>query len=87
MNVIKNCEDCVIKNFFHKNKEPISIDKAEIKRIVLSKIHWYDIKGSFKYFKGHIHKSRVFLSPLCIKLPQMNAYVKYFDNNNKYVNF
>ena len=87
MNVRKTCEDCVIKNFFHKNKEPISIDKAEIKRIVLSKIHWYDIKGSFKYFKGHIPKSRVFLSPLCIKLPQMNAYVKYFDNNNKYVNF
>ena len=87
MNVIKNCEDRIINIFFHKNKEPISIDKTEIKRAVLSKIHWYDIKCSFKYFNEHIHKNRVFPSPLCIKLPQMNAYVKYFDNNNKYVNF
>ena len=24
--------------------------------------------------------------PLYIKLPQMNAFVKYFDSNNKYMN-
>ena len=23
--------------------------------------------------------------PLCIKLPQMNAFSKYFDSNNKYM--
>ena len=27
-----------------------------------------------------------FLMPLCIKLLQMNGYVKYFDSNNKYIN-
>ena len=27
-----------------------------------------------------------FPSPLCIKLPQMNAYAKYFDKNSKYKN-
>ena len=26
-------------------------------------------------------------SPLHIKLPQMNVYAKYFDKNNKYINF
>ena len=26
-----------------------------------------------------------FPAPLCIKIPQMNGYVKYFDNNNKYI--
>ena len=30
-------EDFIIKNSFHKNQKPISIDKVEIKRIVLSK--------------------------------------------------
>ena len=24
---------------------------------------------------------------MCIKLPQMSGYVKYFDSNNKYMNF
>ena len=24
--------------------------------------------------------------PLCIRLPQMNEYVEYFHNNNKYMN-
>ena len=24
--------------------------------------------------------------PLCIKRPQMYEYIKYFDNNNKYIN-
>ena len=23
---------------------------------------------------------------MCVKLPQMNAYAKYFDKNNKYIN-
>ena len=26
-------------------------------------------------------------APLCINLPQMKGYVKYFDNNNKHINF
>ena len=40
----------------------------------------------FKYVIGYRHKGNVFPSPLYIKLPQMNAYTKYFDKNNKYIN-
>ena len=43
-------------------------------------------KDSFKYFIEYRHKDNVFPSPLCVKLPQMNAYAKYFDKNNKYIN-
>ena len=57
----------------------------------ISKEQHYQIKrsyskDSFKYFIGYRHKGNVFLSPLCIKLPQMNTYAKYFGKNNKYMN-
>ena len=34
--------------------------------------------------KNHRHEGNAFPSPLCIKLPQMKAYVKSFDKNGKY---
>ena len=34
------------------NKKPISIDKVEIKNLVLSKKNSYNNKGAFKYFIG-----------------------------------
>ena len=42
-------------------------------------------KGSFKYFIGYIHEGSSLPISLYLKLPQMNGYVKYFDNN-KYIN-
>ena len=36
--------------------------------------------------KNHRHEGNAFPSPLCIKLPQMKAYVKSFDKNGKYMN-
>ena len=39
-----------------------------------------------KYFMGYRHERNTSPSPLCIKLPQMNAYAKYFDRNSKYIN-
>ena len=43
-------------------------------------------KDSCKYFIGHRNSDNVFPLPLRIKLPQMNAYAKYFDQNGKYIN-
>ena len=79
-------EDCINKNAFHKNKRPINIDEVDIKRIVLSSKHSYGNRDSFKYFIGYIDIGNILPAPLCIKLPQMNGYTKYFDNNNKYMN-
>ena len=78
-------ENGIIKSAFHKNKRPININEVDIEEIVLSHKKSY-IKDSFKYFIGYRHKGNAFLSPLCIKLPQMNAYVKYFDKNNNCMN-
>ena len=78
---------CLNKNAFYKNKRPINIDRVETKRIVLPKKDLYGkMKGSFKFFIVYIHEGNAFPIPLCIKLPQMNGYIKYFDSINKCIN-
>ena len=77
-------EDCINKNVFHKNKRPINIDEVDIRKIVLSSKHSNGNKGSFKYFTGHINNDNALPIMLCIKLPHMNGYSKYFEN--MYVN-
>ena len=47
----------------------------------------YGNKVSFKYFIGYTDETNIFPISLYIKLHQMNIYVKYFDNNNKYMSF
>ena len=74
------------KYVFHKSKRPISIDRVETRRIVLYKKDLFDKKRSFKYFVGYTHEGIAFPIPLCIRLPQMNGYVRYFDSNNEYIN-
>ena len=71
-------ENGIIKSAFHKNKKTININKAHIEEIVLSHKKLYG-EDSFKYFIGCRHKVNAFPSPLSVKLPQMNAYAKYFD--------
>ena len=78
-------ENSIIKSTFHENKKSININEVDIKRIALS-----DKKSlcedSNKFFIGFRHEGNAFPSPLCIKLPQMKAYVKSFDKNDKYMN-
>ena len=78
-------ENGIIKSTFDKNKNPANINEVDIKRIALSDKKSYG-KDSFKYYIEYRHKGNGFPSPLCIKLPQMNAYTKYFDKNSKHVN-
>ena len=78
-------ENSIIKSAFHKNKKPININKVDIKRIALSDKKSLS-KDSFKYFIGYRHEGNAFPSALCIELPQMNEYAKYFNENRKYMN-
>ena len=77
-------ENVIIKSAFHKNKRPTNINGVDIEEIVLSHKK-SDGKGSFKHFIGYRNRGNGFPSPWCVKLPQMNAYAKYFDKNNKYI--
>ena len=78
-------ENSIIKRAFHKNKKPININEVDIKRIALSDKKSLS-KDPFKNFIGYRHEGNAFPSPLCIKLPQTNAYAKNFDKNSKYMN-
>ena len=74
----------IIKNLFPKCKTPVSIDKVDFKKIVLSSKESYGNKDAYKYFIWYVGNVGIIL--LYIKLPQIYAFVKYFDISNKYIN-
>ena len=68
------------KKKFHKSKEPIGLLSVDLNQIVVS----YKFKNNdegFKYFIGYL-KGKI-VKPLCIILPQMSGYIKYFENVSK----
>ena len=70
----------VNKKEFYKSKQPIDLDLVTIDQIaVLDKFKHSD--EGFKYFIGYQDNEIVKL--LCIILPQMSEYIKYFENGRK----
>ena len=68
------------KKELHKSKQPIGLDLVTVDQIVVSnKIKHCD--NGFKYFIGYQEDEIV--KPLCIILPQMSGYIKYFENGKK----
>ena len=76
----KNFEDKKIsKSNFYKIKKLFKIEDIDINNILISKKESYGTKNSLKYFIGYSDDDVI--RSLCIKLPQMIAYVKCFDSN------
>ena len=74
----------VNKKEFYSLKQAISLDSVDLNKIVVSnklKIN----ETTWKYLCGYLNNDIV--QPLCIILPQMNGYIKYFDNGNKNMSF
>ena len=69
---------------FHKSKEPINLLSVIVDQIVVSGKFKRNNKG-FKYFIGYQKGETV--KPLCIILPQMSGYIKYFENGSKNMSF
>ena len=67
----------VNKKEFHRSKQPIDLDLVNVDQIVVSNKFKYS-DGGFKYFIGY--KEGQIVKPLCIILPQMTEYIKYFEN-------
>ena len=74
----------VNKKEFHKSKQPINLDLINVDQIVISDKFKYSDDG-FKYFIGY--KEGEIVKPLCIILPQMTGYIKYFENGGKNMSF
>ena len=72
------------KKEFHKSKESIHLLSVDIDQIVVSYKFKHKDEG-FKHFIGYLEGGIV--KPLCIILPQMSRYIKYFENGNKNMSF
>ena len=74
----------VNKKKFHNFKEPIDLMSVNVDQIVLSDKFNHNEDG-FKYFIGY-QKGEI-VKPLCIILPQMSGYIKYFEYGGKNMSF
>ena len=74
----------VDKKEFHKSKQPIDLMLVIIDQIVVSDKFKHNNEG-FKYFIGY--QEGEIVKPLCIILPQMSGYIKYFENGGKNMSF
>ena len=72
------------KKQFHKSKQPIDIKSVNVDQIVVSDRLKHSDDG-FKYFIGYQEDEIVKL--LCIILPQMSGYIKYFEKGGKNMSF
>ena len=67
-------------NIILNKKEPIDLFSVNVNQIVVSDKFKHTNKV-FKHFIGY-QKGEI-VKPLCIILPQMSGYIKYFENGSK----
>ena len=75
----------VSKKEFYDAKQAILLNLVDINNIVVSNKVKNNNETS-KYFIGYMHNIDVVV-PLCIILPQMSGYIKYFENGGKNMSF
>ena len=74
----------VDKKEFYSSKQAISLDSADLNKIVVSS-KWKINDTTYKYLCGYLNNDTI--QPLCVILPQMNGYIKYFDDSGKNMSF
>ena len=72
------------KKEFYSSKQAISLDSVDLDKIVVSN-KWKINETTYKYLCGHLNNDVI--QPLCVILPQMHGYNKYFDNGGKNMTF
>ena len=72
------------KKELHKSKEPVDLMSVNVDQIIVCDKFKHN-NERFKYFIGY-QEGRIF-RPLCIILPEMSGYIKYFENDGKNVFF
>ena len=74
----------VDKKIFYPSKKAILLDSVDLSKIVVSS-RWKLNDTTYKYFYGYLSNDVIKL--LCAILPQMDRYIKYFDNGGKNMSF
>ena len=70
----------VDKKEFYSSKEANLLDSIDLSKIVVSS-RWKLNDTTYKYFCGYLNNDVI--QPLCVSLPQMSGYIKYFNNGGK----
>ena len=74
----------VNKKEFYSSKQAISLDSVDLDKVVVSS-KWKINETTYKYLCGYLNN--YVIQPLCVTLPQMNGYIKYFDNGGRNMTF
>ena len=74
----------VNKKEFYSSKLAISLDSVDLNKIVVSK-KWKINDTTYKHICGYLNNDTV--QPLRFILPQMDGYIKYFDDGGKNMSF
>ena len=74
----------MIKKTFYLSKEAILLDSVDLSKIVVSS-KWKLNDTTYNYFCGYLNNDVI--KPLCVILPQMNGYIKHFDDGGKNMSF
>ena len=74
----------VYKTKFYSSKQAISLDSVDLNKIVVSK-KWKINDTTCKYICGYLNNDTI--QPLCVILPQIDGYIKYFNDGGKNMSF
>ena len=72
------------KKEFYSSRQAILLDSVDLSKIVVLN-KWKINDTTYKYFCGYLNNDVI--QPLCVILPQMSGYIKYFDDGGKYMSF
>ena len=72
------------KKEFHKSKKSIDLMSVNIDQIVISDKFKHSEEG-YKYLT--VYQENEIVKPLCIILPQISGYIKYFKDDGKNMSF
>ena len=72
------------KKEFYSSKQAVSLDSVDLNKIVVSK-KWKTNDTTYKHICGYLNNDSI--QPLCVILPQMDGYIKYFDDGGKTMSF
>ena len=74
----------VDKKEFYLSKQAILLNSVDLTKIVVSS-KWKISDTKYKYFCGYLNNDVI--QPLCVILPQMSGYIKYFGDGGKNMSF
>ena len=74
----------VNKKEFYSSKQAISLDSVDLNKVVVSKKLKIN-DTTYKHICGYLNNDTI--QPLCVTLPQMDGYIKYFDDGGKNMSF